>query len=88
MGDIGAHPARHHAGEVSGELGTQAAAAMWRRRNSELKGKREEDGKRTEGKVPNQRSMHGFKGDMSDSSSSTPGPPCQQDICPLVRASR
>jgi uncharacterized protein YfaA (DUF2138 family) len=37
-GDIGAHPARHHAGEVSGELGTQAVAAMWRRKNSELKG--------------------------------------------------
>jgi hypothetical protein len=27
-GDIGARPARHHAGEVSGELGTQAAMAM------------------------------------------------------------
>jgi hypothetical protein len=37
-GDIGAHPARHHAGEVSGELGTQAKVAMWRRKNSELKG--------------------------------------------------
>jgi hypothetical protein len=37
-GDIGARPARHHAGEVSGKLGTQVAAAMWRRKNSELKG--------------------------------------------------
>jgi hypothetical protein len=37
-GDIGARPARHHTGEVSGELGTQAAAAMWMRKNSELKG--------------------------------------------------
>jgi hypothetical protein len=36
--DIGARPARHHAGEVLGELGTQAAAVMWRRKNSELKG--------------------------------------------------
>jgi hypothetical protein len=37
-GDIGAHPARHHAGEVSGELGTQATVVMWRPKNSELKG--------------------------------------------------
>jgi hypothetical protein len=37
-GDIGARLARHYASEVSGELGTQAAVAMWRRKNSELKG--------------------------------------------------
>jgi hypothetical protein len=36
-GDSGARPARHHAGETSFELGTQAVA-MWRRKNSELKG--------------------------------------------------
>jgi hypothetical protein len=37
-GDSEARPARHRAGKVSGELGTQAAAAMWRRKNLELKG--------------------------------------------------
>jgi hypothetical protein len=37
-GDVGVHPARHYDGEVSSELGTQAAAAMWMRKNSELKG--------------------------------------------------
>jgi hypothetical protein len=37
-GDSGAHPARHHAGEASSKLGMQAAAVMWRRKNSELKG--------------------------------------------------
>jgi hypothetical protein len=36
--DSGARPTRHHASEVSGELGTQAATTMWRRKNSELKG--------------------------------------------------
>jgi hypothetical protein len=50
-GDIGARPARHHAGEVSGELGTQAAAVMWRRKNSELKGqargRKESNGKQS-----------------------------------------
>jgi hypothetical protein len=28
-GDIGARPVRHHDGEVSGELETQATAVMW-----------------------------------------------------------
>jgi hypothetical protein len=37
-GDSGAHPARHHAGEVLDGLGARAAVAMWRRKNSELKG--------------------------------------------------
>jgi hypothetical protein len=37
-GDIGARPVRHHDSEVSGELGTQAAATTWMRKNSELKG--------------------------------------------------
>jgi hypothetical protein len=38
MGDVGALPVRHHGGEVSGELETQAAAARWMRKNSELRG--------------------------------------------------
>jgi hypothetical protein len=39
-GDVGARSVRHHDGEVAGELGTQAAAVMWMRKNSELKGAR------------------------------------------------
>jgi hypothetical protein len=35
-GDIGVCPVRHHDSEVSGELETQAAAAMWMQKNSEL----------------------------------------------------
>jgi hypothetical protein len=38
-GDVGARPVRHHDGKVSGELKTQAAAALWMRKNSELKGR-------------------------------------------------
>jgi hypothetical protein len=38
MGDGGARLARYRTGEVSGELGTQPAAAMWRRKNLKLKG--------------------------------------------------
>jgi hypothetical protein len=42
VGDVGARPVRHHDGEVSGELGTQAAATLWVRKNSELKGRARE----------------------------------------------
>jgi hypothetical protein len=38
VGDVGAHPVRHHGGEVPGELETQAAVVLWMRKNSELKG--------------------------------------------------
>jgi hypothetical protein len=41
-GDVGACPVRHHDDEVSGELETQAATAMWMRENSELKGRARE----------------------------------------------
>jgi hypothetical protein len=41
-GDVGAHPVRHHGGEVSGELETQAVVALWMRKNSELKGRARE----------------------------------------------
>jgi hypothetical protein len=37
--DVGARPVRHHDGEVLGDLGTQAAVALWMRKNSELKGR-------------------------------------------------
>jgi hypothetical protein len=57
-------------------------------RTRSSRGKREGERKRTEGKVPNQRSTRGFKGDMPNSSSSASGPPCQQDFRPLARASR
>jgi hypothetical protein len=40
--DVGAHPVRHHGGEVSGELETQAVVALWMRKNSELKGRARE----------------------------------------------
>jgi hypothetical protein len=50
-GDVGASPVRHHNGEVSGEPKTQAATAMWMRKNSELKGqarrRKEADGKKS-----------------------------------------
>jgi hypothetical protein len=38
VGNFGARPVRHHDGEVSGELKTQAAA-LWMRKNSKLKGR-------------------------------------------------
>jgi hypothetical protein len=41
-GDVGACPVRHHVGEVSSELETQAAATMWMQKNSELKGQARE----------------------------------------------
>jgi hypothetical protein len=41
-----------------------------------------------EGKVPNQRSTHGFKGGRRDSSPLTPGLPCQRDFRPRACAPR
>jgi hypothetical protein len=38
-GDVGARPVRHHDGEVSGGL---AAAVVWMRKNSKLKGQARE----------------------------------------------
>jgi hypothetical protein len=38
-GDVGARPVRHCDGEVLGELEVRAAAALWMRKNSELKGR-------------------------------------------------
>jgi hypothetical protein len=62
----------------------------WRRRcggerTRSSRGKREGEGKRTESKVPNKRWTHDFKGDRPDSSSSVPGPPCQQEFRQLTR---
>jgi hypothetical protein len=42
VGNVGAHPVRHHGGEVSGGLKTQAAVVLWVRKNSELKGRARE----------------------------------------------
>jgi hypothetical protein len=42
VGDVRAHPIRHHGGEVSGKLETRAAAVPWRRKNSEHKGRAQE----------------------------------------------
>jgi hypothetical protein len=52
------------------------------------RGKREGEERRAESEVPDQRSTRGFKGYRPDSSSSVSGPPCQQDFCPLTRASQ
>jgi hypothetical protein len=53
-------------------------------RTRSSRGKREGERKRTESKVLNQRSTRGFKGDRPNSSSSAPGPLCQQDFRPLA----
>jgi hypothetical protein len=41
-GDVGARPVRHYDSEVLGELEVRAAAALWMRKNSELKGRARE----------------------------------------------
>jgi hypothetical protein len=54
-------------------------------RTQSAKGECERKKKRTEGKVPNQRSTRGFKGVRPDSSPSASGPPCQLDFRPRAR---
>jgi hypothetical protein len=58
------------------------------KRTRSSRGKREGEQKRAENKVPDQRLTCGFKVYTPHSSSSAPGPPCQQDFRPLTHASR
>jgi hypothetical protein len=88
VGDIGAAQL-----DITPKKSRASWERKWRRRcggerTRSSRGKREGERKQTESKVLNQRSTRGFKGDRTDSSSSAPSPPCQQDFRPLTRASR